>query len=96
MKKEIKIKPHRGVTYECYMGYTDHMGNRVRRGQQYFLMGELRDYWVMMNPDMKGHCKSIGKKEFTAHFIPLNPLNALYVPLEDTEYETGTLCVPSN
>jgi len=82
MKKEIKIKPQRGVTYECYIGYTDHMTNKVRRGQRYFLMGELRDYYVMMNPDMKGHCKSVSKKKFAAHFIPLNPLNALYVPLD--------------
>ena len=94
MKKVDKIKPHRGVTYECYVGYKDHMGNRIRKGQQYFLMGELRDYWVVMNPTMKGHCKSVKKGEFAAHFIPLNPLNALYVPLDD--YETDTLYVPSN
>jgi hypothetical protein len=53
-------------------------------------MGELRDYWVVMNPNMKGHCKSVKKGEFAAHFIPLNPLNDL------NEFATDTLYVPSN
>ena len=74
----MTIKPQRGITYECYMGYIDHMGNRIRKGQQYFLMGELRDYWVMMNPNMKGFCKSVKKKEFASHYIPLNPLPQVY------------------
>ena len=74
----IKIKPQYGITYECYIGYKDHMGNRVRKGQQYFLMGELRDYWVMMNPTMKGYHKSIKKEEFASHYIPLNPLPQVY------------------
>ena len=74
------IKPHRGITYECYIGYVDHMGNRVRKGQHFFLMGELRDYYLMMNPNMKGYNKSIKKKEFASHYIPLNPLDAHYLP----------------
>ena len=34
MKKNT-IKPQRGITYECYMGFTDKMGARARRGRRY-------------------------------------------------------------
>ena len=68
------IKPQRGVTYECYMGYTDHMNNKVRRGQRFVLMSELREYYLVISPKMKGYHKSIKKNQFASHFIPLNPL----------------------
>ena len=68
------IKPQRGVTYECYIGYTDRMGGRVRKGQRYFYMSEFRDFYMIMSPNMTGHCKTIDKDKFTSHFIPLNPI----------------------
>lgn len=79
---KIKIKAQPGVTYECYRGFTDHMGSRVRRGQRYYMMSEWRDYYYMHSVSRKGYGKAIDKKKFVSHFIPLNPLNALYVPFD--------------
>lgn len=69
------IKAQSGVTYECYMGYTDHMGNRVRRGQRFYMMSEWRDYYYMHSISRRGYGKSVDKKKFAAHFVPLNPLD---------------------
>ena len=71
----MKIKPQRGVTYECYTGFTDFMGNRARRGQRVFLLSELREFYYMMSPDMKGNGKAVSKDKFASHFCPVNPLN---------------------
>jgi hypothetical protein len=77
-----KIKPQRGVTYECYKGFTDHMDVRVRRGTRYVFFGDnFRDYWFMFKASDKGFAAAVPKDKFASHFIPLNPLNALYVPL---------------
>ena len=70
-----KIKPQYGITYECYVGYTDHMESKVRKGRRFVFMGELRDYYLMISPNMKGHHRSIKKNEFVSHFIPLNLLD---------------------
>ena len=76
-----KIKPQRGITYECYIGYTDSHGNRVRRGAKYwFLDDNFRDYFYMMSISNKGYSVVVSKDKFTSHFIPLNPLDAHYLP----------------
>ena len=77
-----KIKAQRGVTYECYRGFTDHSDARARRGQQYALQSDFRDYYSMIPVSGKGYSKMIRKDKFAAHFIPLNPLNALYIPFD--------------
>jgi len=71
----MKIKPQRGITYECYIGFTDFMGSRARRGQRVFLLGEFREYYYMMSTSMKGHGKAVSKEKFASHFCPVNPLN---------------------
>ena len=89
MSKKIKIKPQRGVTYECYMGLTDITGARARRGRRYvFVSDSFRDCWFMFPASNKGFAVMVPKEKFASHFIPLNPLNALYMPLEDKEYAT--------
>jgi len=77
-----KIKPQRGVTYECYIGFTDHTGVRARRGRRYvFVSDNFRDFWFMFPANDKGYAVAAPKDKFASHFIPLNPLDALYVPL---------------
>jgi len=71
----MTIKPQRGVTYECYMGFTDFMGNRARKGQRVYYMSEFRDFYYMMSINGTGYGKAIDKKKFMAHFCPVNPLN---------------------
>jgi hypothetical protein len=71
----LKIKPQRGVTYECYMGYTDRMGTRVRRGRRYAVLSEgLRDDYYMISISGKGFGIAVPKEKFVSHFIPVNPL----------------------
>ena len=70
----MKIKPQPGVTYECYIGFTDFMGSRARRGQRVFLLGEFREYYYMMSTSMKGHGKAVSKEKFASHFVPLNSI----------------------
>jgi hypothetical protein len=71
----LKIKPQRGVTYECYMGYTDRMGTRVRRGRRYAVLSEgLRDDYYMISISGKGFGIAVPKEKFASHFIPVNPL----------------------
>ena len=76
-----KIKPQRGITYECYMGFTDKTGTRARRGTRYwFLDDSFSDYFNMMKISNKGYAVMIPKDKFVSHFIPLNPLDAHYLP----------------
>lgn len=80
MKNKYKIKAQRGVTYECYRGFTDTVGNRVRRGQRCVVLSDLRDYYYMISPSGTGYGKMVPKDEFASRFIPLNPLDAHYLP----------------
>jgi hypothetical protein len=75
-----KIKAQRGVTYECYRGFTDTAGSRARRGQRYVMMSDLREYYYMISPSGTGYGKLVPKEEFASRFIPLNPLDAVYLP----------------
>jgi len=70
-----KQKPHRGVTYECYIGYTDRMGTRVRRKRKYVLLSEnsFLDYY-MIGSSGRGFSVAVPRDKFTSHFIPVNPL----------------------
>ena len=73
-----KIKPQRGVTYECCKGFTDHMNVRVRRGTRYvFFNDNFRDYWFMFKASYKGFAAAVPKDKFESHFIPLNPLSSM-------------------
>ena len=74
---KLKIKPQRGVTYECYVGYTDDRGNRVRKGQRYYLYasGEFRGIYVMSSISDRGDFKIVETHKFPSHFVPVNPLN---------------------
>lgn len=75
MSKNFVIKAQSGVTYECYIGFTDHMGSRVRRGQRYYMMSEWRDFYYMHSTNRRGYGKAVSKKKFASHFVPVNPLN---------------------
>jgi len=75
MSKKFVIKAKRGVTYECYMGYTDSMGTRVRRGRRYALLSEgFIDNYYMISVSGKGYGVAVPKEEFVSHFIPVNPI----------------------
>lgn len=78
----MSIKAKRGITYECYRGFEDISGNRARRGQRYVLLYEYIDHYLFHSASGKGDSKLVKKDKFTAHFIPLNPLEALYIPFE--------------
>ena len=80
MKNKYKIKAQRGITYECYRGFTDSVGTRVRRGQRYVMLSDLINSYYMISPSGKGYGKLVPKKEFASRFIPLNPLDAHYLP----------------
>lgn len=80
--KKIVIKAQRGVTYECYRGFTDVSGARARRGQRYAVLCDYRDFYSVIPVSGFGYSKMIRKEKFAAHFIPLNPMNALYVPFD--------------
>ena len=76
-----KIKPQRGITYECYIGFTDRVGTRARRGVRYFFLDDnFYDFFYMMKINNKGYAVMIPKDKFASHFIPLNPLDAHYLP----------------
>lgn len=69
------FKPQPGITYECYMGYTDRMGKRVRRGTKYYyIQDSFRDFWYMFTVSGRGVAAAIDKGKFEKHFIPVNPL----------------------
>ena len=74
MSKSFVIKAQYGVTYECYMGFSDGSGARVRRGQRYALSCDYRDFYSVIPASGKGYSKMIRKEKFMSHFIPLNPL----------------------
>ena len=75
MNKKFFIKAQRGVTYECYMGYTDYMGTRVRRGRRYVLLSEeITEYYYMISASGKGYGVAVPKEKFVSHFIPVNPI----------------------
>ena len=72
----MTIRPKRGVTYECYMGFTDRTGTRVRRKRRYvFLSDGFNNYWYMYPVSNKGFAVMVPKKEFASRFIPLNPID---------------------
>ena len=74
-----KIKPQPGVTYECYVGYTDRMGTRVRKGVKYcYIMDSFREFWYMFKVSGKGISAAVNKGEFEKYFIPVNPLPTEY------------------
>jgi hypothetical protein len=75
MSKKFVIKAKRGVTYECYMGYTDRMGTRVRRGRRYSLLSEgFTGEYYLIGVSGKGYGVAIDKEKFISHFIPVNPI----------------------
>ena len=76
-----KIKAQFGVTYECYMGFTDRTGTRARRKRRYvFISDSFTDDFFMFPVSNRGYAVMVPKKEFASHFVPLNPLDALYLP----------------
>ena len=70
-----KIKAQRGVTYECYIGFTDQMGTRVRRGRKYVLLSDGFSYYYMIGSSGKGYGVAVPRETFASHFIPLNPID---------------------
>ena len=74
MSKKFFIKAQRGITYECYRGFTDVSGARARRRQRYALQGDYRDFYSVICVSGQGYSKMIRKEKFASHFIPLNPL----------------------
>lgn len=75
MSKTKTIRPQRGITYECYRGFTDRMGARARRGRRYvFLSDSFTGDFFMFTVSGRGLAIAVNKKKFTAHFIPVNPI----------------------
>ncbi len=75
MSKKFYIKAQRGVTYECYIGFSDWTGAKARRGQRYALQSDFRDYYSLTPVSGKGYSKMIRKDKFASHFVPVNPVN---------------------
>ena len=74
MNKKFFIKAQRGVTYECYRGFSDRSKARARRGQRYSLLGEYTDFYSVVPVSGLGYSKMIRKEKFASHFIPVNPV----------------------
>jgi hypothetical protein len=74
MSKKFFIKAQRGITYECYRGFSDGSGARARRGQRYSLLGEYTDFYSVIPVSGLGYSKMIRKEKFASHFIPVNPV----------------------
>jgi len=74
MSKKFYIKAQRGITYECYIGFSDWTGAKARRGQRYTLQGDFTDYYSVIPVSGQGYSKIVRKEKFASHFIPLNPL----------------------
>ena len=75
MSKKFYIKAQRGITYECYIGFSDWTGAKARRGQRYALQSDFRDYYSLTPVSGKGYSKMIRKDKFASHFVPVNPVN---------------------
>lgn len=75
MSKKFFIKAQRGITYECYRGFSDQSGSRARRRQRYAMQGDYRDYYSVIPVSGQGYSKMIRKDKFMSHFIPLNPID---------------------
>ena len=74
MSKSFVIKAQYGVTYECYMGFSDGSGAKARRGQRYALWCDYRDFYSVIPVSGKGYSKMIKKEKFASHFVPVNPI----------------------
>jgi len=74
MSKKFYIKAQRGVTYECYRGFSDYAGARARRRQRYALQCDYRDFYSVICVSGQGYSKMIRKEKFASHFIPVNPV----------------------
>ena len=75
MSKSFVIKAQPGVTYECYMGYTDRLGNRVRRNRRYYMLRDgFSDDYYFYPISNKGYAVMISKEKFASHFVPVNPI----------------------
>jgi hypothetical protein len=74
MSKKFFIKAQYGITYECYIGFSDGSGARARRGQRYALSCDYRDFYSVIPVSGKGYSKMIRKEKFMSHFIPVNPI----------------------
>jgi hypothetical protein len=74
MSKKFFIKAQRGITYECYIGFTDQSGSRARRRQRYALQSDYRDFYSVICVSGKGYSKMIRKEKFASHFVPLNSI----------------------
>jgi hypothetical protein len=74
MSKKFFIKAQRGITYECYIGFSDNSRARARRGQRYALQGDFRDFYSVIPVSGQGYSKMIRKEKFASHFVPVNPV----------------------
>jgi len=75
MSKKFFIKAQYGITYECYIGFSDGSGARARRVQRYALSCDYRDFYSVIPVSGKGYSKMIRKEKFMSHFIPVNPID---------------------
>jgi hypothetical protein len=75
MNKKFYIKAQRGITYECYIGFSDWSKARARRGQRYALQSDNREFYLMMPVSGKGYSKVVRKEKFASHFVPVNPID---------------------
>ena len=74
MSKKFFIKAQRGITYECYRGFSDFSGARVRREQRYAVHNDYTDFYSVICVSGKGYSKMIRKEKFASHFVPLNSI----------------------
>ena len=74
MNKKFFIKAQRGITYECYRGFTDQSGSRARRRQRYALQCDYTDFYSVIPVSGQGYSKMIRKEKFASHFVPVNPV----------------------
>jgi hypothetical protein len=72
-----KQKPQRGVTYECYMGFSGQiLDTRARRGRRYYFSADsFHGYYYMYPISGRGHAVMVPKERFESHFVPVNPID---------------------
>lgn len=76
MSKKFYIKAQYGITYECYIGFSDGGGARVRRGRRYYMLTDgFSDNYYFYPVSGRGFGVMIPKEKFASHFVPVNPID---------------------
>lgn len=66
----MNIKPKKRVVYECYIGGTDVLKTRIRRGSRVTLNFAGEFYYYFKRESGRGSVLIVEKNSFTKHFIP--------------------------